>query len=91
MFNRLMDKEGHIKNFICLLAKHYIYRKRCFLKKLNFPEFSRNVKKIESYEQMYAFKNNRISKHFKKWKGQIPQEIRDNYIEQYVDQINVEH
>ena len=36
MWNRLvLDKLGHIINFICLVVKQYIYRQRCLQKELN--------------------------------------------------------
>ena len=92
IYNRLVEDPGHIKNFICLLCKQYIYRQRCKKATLNFQEFSRYVYNICSIEKFIATKNGRLGYHERKWNSSsvdahcIESEIieRDNYVQQYI-------
>ena len=68
-WNRFVkEPKTHIKNVICLLAKQYIYRQRCWKKQLNIKEFIAIVFKIKNYEKYYAIMNSKLSKHQRKWR-----------------------
>ena len=69
MSNRIIDNARNIKNFICLLLKQYIYRKRCFKEKPTFQEFKQIVWQTKNIENFIAVKNNQLAKHVKKWKA----------------------
>ena len=67
LFNTGVEPAGHVKNAICLLAKHYLYRQRCLKQNVHFNEFKAMVEKIKNFEHYYAIKNNKLTKHNKKW------------------------
>ena len=51
MWNRIIPtKVTHIKNFICLITKHYIYKQRCMGNKLNFYELKGEIIRIQNVE-----------------------------------------
>ena len=66
--NRLIESNSrHVKNFICLIVKQYIYRKRCLKEMPNVNELINNILHIKNIEKYIATKNNRINRHLKKW------------------------
>ena len=65
--NRVHDRAEHIVNFMCLITKQYIYRKRCLGEELNFKELKLNILKQEKVEKYIAVKNNKQRNHFSKW------------------------
>ena len=68
LWNRLvLQPIGHIKNFMCLVIKQYIYRQWCNRKPLNHHECLSYINPIERYEKYYAIKRNVLAKHNKKW------------------------
>ena len=67
IFNLIDKNPRSVKNLICLLLKQFIYSKRCLLQSLEFKEFKSKVYKIRSIEKFIATKNNKESKHNKKW------------------------
>ena len=67
IFNQFVDDAKNIKNFVCLLLKQYIYRKRCYSQLPNFYEFKSMVLETRSVEFYIAKKNNQERKHFLKW------------------------
>ena len=68
LWNRLIyHPKSHIKNFICLLAKQYIYKTRCLSGDLDIYQFKAHVRSIENIVKYYAVKQNRLHKHLKKW------------------------
>ena len=68
IMNRLIYHPiGHVKNAICLFTKYYIYKQRCLKKELSLNQCKSYIKQIENNEKYYAVKNNRISKHIRKW------------------------
>ena len=88
--NRIViNKPGHVKNFICLLAKQYIYRQRCFQMPVNFFEFKSNVLKIKAMEKYYATQKGKVNKHHIKWceRNLIEHENDiDNLVEHYINE-----
>ena len=68
LWSRLVDKlVGHIKNFLCLVTKQYIYQQRCLKKELCFHELRKYILQLRNIEKYYAMKNNNLHKHVKKW------------------------
>ena len=67
-WNRLIFAPlNHVKNFICLVAKHYIYRQRFLLKPLSITEFRYLIEKLKSYERYYALSKGKLKMHNLKW------------------------
>ena len=66
VFNEIADK-SKVANFICLVAKQYIYRKRVQNTIPNIVEFERMVIGIENMETFIAIRNGRLNKHRIKW------------------------
>ena len=86
--NKLISNPRNVKNFICLLFKQYLYRKRCFKEIPKYEEFETIVIQIKNVELYIATKNNRINKHLKKWNltlntTRVSYQER-HYIEQYL-------
>ena len=52
----MVDKGGHIKNFLCLRMKQYIYR-----------QCRENIMQVKSMEKYTAIKNDKIVKYNRKW------------------------
>ena len=67
---------GHLKNFISLVTKHYIYKQRCLKEKLNFEQLKHLIFSLEGIKKYYAIKGNKLNKHQIKWniKGCIEKE-----------------
>ena len=85
--NRIIgDKPQHVKNFVCLVVKQYIYRQRCLERELSVHELKCYIKKIRNIECYIATKNNKMSVHEKKWYGNInrPQNT-EMYVNEYID------
>ena len=58
----ITDQPGHIKNFLCLITKQYIYRQRCLQQELSVTELKHNILQIERTEKYIATKNNKNAK-----------------------------
>ena len=72
MWNRVIRNNAeHVKNLICLVTKQYIYRKRCQSSTPEFHELKQIIFNIRAIERYIATKNNKLSKHNKKWKTVI--------------------
>ena len=82
--NRLVEDPGHIKNFICLLTKQYIYRQRCMNAKLSLTELKRHIFNIRNIEKFIAVKNGHTLYHECKW-GQSAQHSHSNVQRDRVD------
>ena len=68
MWNRIIPANaGHIKNFICLVTKQYIYRQRCLKKDLNVHELKVIIMNLRNMERYIAIKNGKLDKHTSKW------------------------
>ena len=79
IFNKLVEPRYDIKNFLCLVAKQYIYRCKCTGERLEFAQFKEIVNRVEINEKYYATKSNKLEKHYKKWYN------RDNYNNQMLE------
>ena len=61
IWNRLIvEKPGHVKNFICLVVKQYIYRQRSLKQQIEDNEVIAYIKNIRSIEKYVAIKNNKF-------------------------------
>ena len=86
IFNRLIDQLYHIKNFICLVVKQYIYAKRCLKEPLVIEELKRLISNLCNTEKYIAIKNGNVSKHYKKWYNQYDSQVKD-YIHEYLAEL----
>ena len=90
--NKLVNNPGHIKNFLCLVTKQYIYRKRCLKQPLNFYELKKEIYQLQNTEKYITVKNSMIHRHLKKWYSHKNQEASpphpganiDKFIQQYI-------
>ena len=87
LWSRLIDNPSNIKNFICLVIKHHIYRNRCMEKDLKFREVERIINELEQYERHYAVSKNILHKHDKKLFRIATPSHRQNFIIEYIDQM----
>ena len=92
IWNTICTPVNHIKNFLCLVAKYYIYIQRCLNKSLNITEYIKLIQQHENIEKFYAIKNRNIDKHYKKWfsskkLSQNQQQTIDNFVQQYLIQM----
>ena len=78
------EKPGHIKNFIVLMVKQYIYRQRCWKKLPIFNEVKNEIEQCRNVEHYYAVKSKQLIKHFKKWTSE-----KNNSNEQSNDSNNI--
>ena len=67
MLNTVAFNTANVKNFLCLVTKQYIYRKKCENKRPMFEELKSIFIFIECVEKFIAIKNNNLGKHFLKW------------------------
>ena len=68
--NKFLDNSAYIKNFVCLVAKHYIYKQKCLGQSLRFSQLKSVISSLESTEKYYAIKNGVLHKHLHKWHPQ---------------------
>ena len=61
------ERETYLPNFLALILKQYVYRKRCLKQKLNATEFINEICLLRNMEKYIAQKNNKMSKHQAKW------------------------
>ena len=85
MLNLITNSIYNVKNFICLLAKQYIYRQRCLDKALNMFEFKQHVFIIRNMEKYQATINGRLNQHNRKWNNESypPRTGNENENEDY--------
>ena len=66
--NSLIEENPlHLKNFLCLVMKQYIYRQRCLKQALCFRELEALIWTVRNMEQYIAIKNNRVKTFNRKW------------------------
>ena len=98
--NRLVDDSRHIKNFLCLVAKQFIYRCKCQKKKLCIFAFKRLVFKLKASEKYIAITNGKLRKYCKKWNEEYPEvqdsnvaadnNMTDNFVQEYINDISIQ-
>ena len=64
--NKIASK-GPAANFICLMTKQYIYRKRCQDANVNIHELKKMIQNMERVEKYIAICNGKLTKHERKW------------------------
>ena len=74
IFNEISTNKRLVINFMCLIVKQYVYKKRCTKKPLNFFEVKSLFKGIGSMEKYIATKNNKMNKHVNKWQSKNKKE-----------------
>ena len=87
IMNKIHPVAGHVTNFICLIAKQYIYRQRCLGKSIKFVELKALIESIQNVEKYIAIKNDNLSKHNRKWKivdSGSHQFDSENFVNQYL-------
>ena len=88
ILNRIHCRVSNISNFVCLIAKQYIYSTRCLQQQISLEAFKARIYHIENVEKYIAQKNNRLSKHVSKWTPVGHHEsggLINQIIQQYMD------
>ena len=67
ILNRLIQPTRDVVNFLCLVAKQYIYSQKCLGTKLDWRVLKTKFREVESIEKYIAIKNGKLSSHQKKW------------------------
>ena len=67
MLNRIHPNIAHVTNFICLVIKQYLYRKKCENAMLRLFELKNKITLLKNTEKFIAIKNNNMGKHTLKW------------------------
>ena len=65
--NQITKGRTDICNFVCMLAKRYIYVQRCKKLSINCNSFKQLVNDVQRTEKYIAVKNGKLSKHDRKW------------------------
>ena len=74
-----------VGNFICLAAKQYIYKQRCFEEDLKIQQFKGHIMHLQNIKKYVAIKNGKLSKHQAKW-GNVDVNVESNNIDMYVQE-----
>ena len=72
--NLVNPNSSHVYNFVCIVAKYYLYVKRCLKQDISIEEFQGLIFKYQRYEKYYALRNNQFHKFCKKWALNIDNE-----------------
>ena len=73
LFNQVVRrKPKHIKNFVVLVTKQYIYKQKCLNLPLNFTDLKHCVWSLQNKERYIAVKNNHLDKYLLKWGAEPP-------------------
>ena len=93
IFNCIHENPKHLANTLSIILKQYVYRQRCKNARPNAPEFRNLVYQTENLEKFIAVKNDKIDKHYLKWKGhKINNKVNlllSDYVEVHVNSIDV--
>ena len=82
--NKLVEKKGHVINFICLISKQYIYAQRCLGRDVSFPALKAYIMRIKSIEKYIAQKNGKMRVHKMKWEKEVVGSTDELSLSQYV-------
>ena len=69
MFNTVCKRKACVCNFLILVAKQYVYKKRCTKELPNVTELTNLWYHLEGMEKYVAICNNQYVKHLAKWQG----------------------
>ena len=67
IFNKVSPPKTHVNNFICLLAKQYIYSTRCLNGHLSIEQFLFRLNSTRNSEKYIAIKNLKLQRYYAKW------------------------
>ena len=67
IFNEYKEAFALMVNMIILIAKQYIYAKKCLNQKLCFVKLIENITQMKNLEGFIAKRNKNIEKHERKW------------------------
>ena len=67
ILNTVHKDKKNVLNYICLIAKQYVYRQRCLKKVPNPKEFVSMVRNMKNIEKYYAVKDNKLAQFYKRW------------------------
>ena len=67
IFNKVFKQVNHVGNFVCLIAKQYIYSQKCLGGQPNYPVLVQRLRSLQAIERYIAIKNGKLRKHEKKW------------------------
>ena len=95
----IINNPYHVKNFICLLAKQYIYIKKWQQKSLNIYEFKRFVIDLKNKEKYIATVNDKLKQYAKKLNDREllndlnnhdkeAMGVQDEYVNEYINEID---
>ena len=86
--NSIAEPRQNVKNFICLIAKQYIYRQRCFGHTLQIAELIALIQRVKNIEKYNAIRKGNLIYHVKKWENcQTPHLNLVKFEEMYVEQL----
>ena len=86
IFNTDHRDATHLANTIILIAKCYMYTKRCLQQDYRIEDFKKTVNQIQSFELYNAKKNRKTQKHYKKWFNLNQTKMdkqKDDFLDQY--------
>ena len=69
LFSTICSKYLCIINYICIIAKQYIYKQRVCKELPVRHEFKKLIVQTQSMKKYYAVSNGKIASHNKKWQG----------------------
>ena len=70
VLNRIVEPPADVCNYICLIAKQYIYSTKCLGNRVSRIKFRAMVYQAKSIEKYYAVKDSTMAKFARKWKEQ---------------------
>ena len=86
LFDSVAKPRKNVCNFICLVVKQYIYRKRCIGERPTFNEVNAHINRYRNIEKYIAIKNDKVEYHCKKWKcTDMSAQNLDTYVENYLN------
>ena len=77
--NQIVPGKAKVGNFVCLLAKRYIYVQRCMKKQVLMTLFRHFVKKTQNIEKYIAVKNGKMKHYSIKWECTENEKYRSYY------------
>ena len=93
LFNQIVAG-NHVANFLCLIAKQYIYQQRCLKGNISLHALKAVIAKTEDIEKYIALKNGKVLQHEKKWnimgmtkRNEYRNQNVVEYINEYIDEM----
>ena len=93
LLNQISSNPTSVVNLLCLITKKYLYSQRCLGKTPNFIDLKAYFWSVENIEHYIAKKNNKLPKHYRKWRpatsdAETRQNLanNDDYIHDYINE-----